>query len=285
MKKKTLIILTFLLLTLMNIVVFINRRHFEYEAYSKPEKLYAACLEECVAQWKQYEDDYPAGDRSQVKDLLDEWVPVNGTTSLKIKKLAEFLLRHLDDQRGVPSVELMAKSPLGQFNHLRLHSEERLWCGNWSNIYAYFAWNRHIPTRIIEVLKPGDHHVFNESYVEELNQWVLIDLTNNTVMPRDSAGNLLNGFSYAQYKTASGKEDPYFNTHYPWYYYRRYHLGSVYSPESRINRYLSPQPWYEILQTGNKPPGNFLFYVKLIVAGLWLVVFFVMIMNLLFTRK
>ena len=102
-------------------------------------------------------------------------------------------------------------------------------------------------------------------------------------MPRDSSGKLLHGFSYAQQKAAAGQEDAYFNTRYPWFYYRRYHLASIYSPESRIRRYLSPQPWYEILQTGNKSPGNFLFYVKLVVAGLWLAAFFVMILNLIFT--
>ena len=118
--------------------------------------------------------------------MLDEKVPVNDSTVKKIKELAEFLLEHFDDQRGVPSATLMSKTPLGQFNLLRLHSEEKLWCGNWSNIYAYFAWNRHIPSRIVEILKPGDHHVFNESYVEELNQWVLVDLTN----PFDSIGRL-----------------------------------------------------------------------------------------------
>ena len=285
MKKKTLIWLGFLLLTLMNVVVFLNRKHFEYRAYRCPEQLYAACGEDCIEKWKQYEMDYPPADAALVNEMLDGLIPKNDSTTRKIEKLSAFLLERFDQQRGVPSVELLSKSPLGQFQFLRLHPEQKLWCGNWSNIYAYFAWNRQIPTRIVEVFKPGDHHVFNESYVPELGQWVLVDLTYKKVMPKDDKGNFFNGFSYAQFHASTGNPDAYYDTRHPWYYYRRYHLESIYSPESRVKRYLSPQPWYEILKTGKKQGGNFLFYVKLVVGGLWLMTFFMGIMGLLFRRK
>jgi hypothetical protein len=230
-------------------------------------------------------DDYPAGDHQQVTLLLDQKVGQTGSTLDQIRGISNLLLAHFDDQRGVPSANLLSKTPFGQFNFLRLHPEEKLWCGNWSNLFAYFGWNRGIITRIVEINKPGDHHVFNECYVPDLNEWVLVDLTNKIILPPDGKGKYLNGFSYAAQKDSAGKKDDYYNTTYMWTYYHRYNLEAVYSSESRIKRYLYPDPWYETLVLDKKPPGNFLFYVKLAVFGLWIAFLFMLLMSLLYSRS
>jgi hypothetical protein len=279
--KKLLLWLAFGLLTVMNVVIFINRKHFDYRSYSTADELYRACINNCISKWKEYVDDYPAADHQQVTLLLDQKVGQTGSTLDQIVGISNLLLSHFDDQRGVPSANLLSKTPFGQFNFLRLHPEEKLWCGNWSNMFAYFAWNRGIITRIVEIYKPGDHHVFNECYVPDLNQWVLVDLTNNIILPRNTQGKYLHGLDYANQVVLPSDYDKTFT----WYYYHRYNLDAVYSSESRIKRYLYPDPWFETLVLDKKTPGNFLFYVKLAVFGLWIAFLFMLLMSLLFSRS
>ncbi len=277
--KKRILLIIFGLLTLINVLVFLNRKHFEYRSYPPPGELYKACDDQCIAKWQRYVKDYPAEDILAVDRILDTVIPKTGAGNAeRARIIADFLRKNFSDRKGVPSGELQSKTPAGQFSLLRNNQKEKIWCGNWSNIFAYFCWNRGIPTRIIEINKPGDHHVVNECYIPEDSCWGLVDLTNNIILPRDRNGNYHNLISYTGDSVSRGLEN--YSSLYPIHYYYRYDLKKIYSFGSRAKRYLTPDPWYETVDLHNPAPGNTLFYVKTgffylwVISGLLIVLFY-----------
>ena len=42
-----------------------------------------------------------------------------------------------------------------------------IWCGTYANMFLFFCKASNIETRIIEIFKPGDHHVINECYLPD----------------------------------------------------------------------------------------------------------------------
>ena len=258
------------LTTLLNLLIYFNRDRFEYRSYRPPESLYGVCDDACRSDWHQYVKDYPPEELEKARRSLPP--PNDGATTLQqVQQLADTLLAQFDGQRGVPTTRLLSLSPFGQYQLLLADSSEKLWCGNWSNIFSWFAWSRGIITRIIEIEKPGDHHVFNECFIPETNSWVMVDLTNRLILPRTPGGQIYNGYQYAQNGPPSAVGAAYFDTGYRWLYYRQYHLGAVYSPTSRIRRYLLPAPWYDISDPGGNRGGNMAFHLKQAGIVLWLI--------------
>ena len=256
--------------SLLNLFIFFSRDRFEYRSYQPPGTLYRTCDAACSSSWRRYVYDYPAGEIEKARNALAIPADPAGGTEQQIRQLGDSLLRRFSDQRGVPTTRLMSLSPYGQYQLLQSDSSERLWCGNWSNIFAWFAWSRGIVTRIIEIEKPGDHHVFNECFIPETNSWAMVDLTNSLILPRAPGGEFYTGYQYALSGPSSTARQSYFDTSYRWQYYRRYHLGSVYSTASRVRRYLLPTPWYDTLGVGEQQRGNALFRIKQGGIVLWL---------------
>jgi hypothetical protein len=279
-------LLVFLLFSLLNILIFLQRQHFEYKSYPDKSFLYDAAQSKL---WSRYFDDYPAGDQAVANEILDT-LPWQGETKEDILVLASFLRSRFENRKGVPSLALQSLTPVNQFQHLSTDKADKIWCGTWSNLFNYFALSRGITSRIVETNQPRDHHVFNEVWLPGENQWALVDLTNNFFLPKNSSGRYLNALTLAgtamttpvhAYSVVEGKPVPndsmrlqtdivdYYTCDYPFHYYERYRLEKIYAASDRALRYLWPRPWYHIVAHQQDQPGNGKFYLKqAAIAGL-----------------
>lgn len=284
--SRRIILLLFAFLTALSIFIFIKRDRFEYRSFPGETFLYGSVKKNL---WSRYYKDYPPEDKTVAKALLDS-LPRENNDEKDILLLAAFLRNRFGGRGGVPSQELQQLTPLRQFQLLSADSSEHLWCGNWSNIFAFFCWSRGIPVRIVESQRPGDHHVFNECWVASKNSWGLVDLTNNIILPTDSVGQFIQGLDFAE-RAAAGpitafrveegemvqqdslEPDPavhlYYSRDYTFHFYERYRLKSIYSWKERVKRYLFPNPWYHAVLPGHSKHGNGWFWFKLAALGAW----------------
>lgn len=284
------------MLTIINIVTFIERDHFSYQSNNSIRDLYKPCDIACISNWKQYIKDYPDSQLTEMGKILDsQLVLKNLNTTDKILTIGNLLRTYFQNQGGVPSAELLQSTPLEQFKKLKKDKNEKLWCGVWSNIFAYMCWSKGITCRNIEIMKPGDHHVVNECYIPEINKWVMVDLTNNFILSKNNRGEWLNTIDFfdgtekkLSFYSLSSRQNKiftdtiqftspaitvYFQKAYPLYYYYRNNLRAVYSFTSRLKRYLLPVNWYSVYDFGKKPVNNLPYFVKISMIGLWLFFF------------
>jgi len=87
---------------------------------------------------------------------------------------------------------------------LKINQEETLiHCYHFSNIYALFANQANIPTRkvFINSFLKGEkqQHTLAESYIPELNKWIMIDLTHDQQYLKKSPNNILNTLEVLQF--------------------------------------------------------------------------------------
>ncbi len=115
------------------------------------------------------------------------------TDQHKIEALGAFLLSMLEDKRGIPSDALNELPPPAQWKMI-MAAKSKVWCTQFSQLFAYYANLIGIPTRIISTENNGSlaNHSFNECYVRKSRKWVFVDLTSRTLLARDSFGNCLN---------------------------------------------------------------------------------------------
>ena len=295
-------LIVFLLLTLINLLIFFSRARFSYQSYSSYSALYAPCDPACNRKWKQFVYDYPRDHLSEAKKILDTAIDLKTTSTYdKILRIGNLLYSRFNKQRGKPSFEVLTAAPLDEFKMLSGSASAKLWCGNFSAMFAYFCWSEGITCRIIEIMNPGDHHVLNECYVPETNHWVMVDVTNNQLLVQNSSKQFL---SLAEFRKALFRNIPLFateslpgsivsrpintNTSYienyykkenPVYYYHRVNNFEIYKLPAKIKRYLLPVSWYEI--TDNKHHSNLLFYIKQVLCLLWLILFLLLLSRLI----
>ncbi len=104
----------------------------------------------------------------------------------RIFKIAQFVLQRVKDRSGVPTDSMTQLSPVNQLKCVQA-GKSKLWCGNYTAIFAYFACKAGIPVRLVSC---GDHlasipsgtHVFSEVWMKENNCWLYVDLLARTVM-------------------------------------------------------------------------------------------------------
>jgi hypothetical protein len=167
---------------------------------------------------------------------------------------------------------------------------QKLWCGNLAQIFAFLCWSQGINCRIIEIMKPGDHHVLNEIYSPEDGRWVMVDVSFNNLASFDShdrpvdvvhfrnaimegkkirseygTGDTL-GTRWLQPATYAGRH--YYQTSFDLYYFHRVDVAKAYEPAQKFKRYLLPVRWYDIYADNSK--GNFLFFIKQMLIFLWI---------------
>lgn len=108
------------------------------------------------------------------------------SSTVKVLKIAQFVLQRVKDRSGVPTDSMTQLSPVNQLKCVQA-GKSKLWCGNYSAIFAYFASKAGIPVRLVGC---GDYlasissgtHVFNEVWMKEYNCWMYVDLLAKTVM-------------------------------------------------------------------------------------------------------
>jgi hypothetical protein len=297
MSGRRIYLFIFILLTVINIVVFIFRNHFSYQPYADYNSLYAPCNDECVKKWKQYADDY-ASELKEAKQITDSVVQEFSRTSDKVIAIENFLYRRFHKQIGKPTIDLMTSSPLNQFKKLNSSDTIQLWCGNFAHMLSLFCWSQGIVTRNVELQHATDKHLLNECYLPESKSWMMADITNNLLAVTTQDEKFLNVISFKDSLKKKPKlniiksigtnslqtislqsismpvqyvsEDPIDFYHYTDNY-------KSYSATEKIKRYFLPVPWYETYEPKN--PGNLPFYLKELLIFLWLVSFFVFLFS------
>ena len=291
-KKKVTII--FLLLTIINIVIFVFRDHFMYRPFSGYKELYECTDADCLEKWNLFKNDYPVDELNQAKKISDSVIGKKSiSTEEKILKIGSFVHNRFKNQMGKPNQEVLTASPMNQYNMLSSSDSLKLWCGNFATIFSYFCWSQGIVTRNIEIMNLADHHVLNECFIPSTNQWQMVDPTNN-MLKLQSGEKILNlrtfkesldkkltvSVSHGSDSLRENLLDPqashilnYYKPEHPHYYYHRIDNEKAFSTSNKIKQYFLPVSWYEIY----KPAGvhNLPFYVKQIFILLWLISFFV----------
>lgn len=288
--KRYFLVVLFCLLTITNIVIYFARDRFSYFPYTSYSSLYGPCKEPCINKWKQFIYDYPIGNIPAAKIISDSILQSEPKQTIeKVLKLAGFLHEKFKARIGKPSDSLTIASPLDQYKMLCKNELEKLWCGNFANMFAFFCWSEDIPCRIIEIFNPGNHHVVNECYIPEINKWVMVDITSNQLLTKSLDNQYLNVLDFkatlsnsSPLLVARAKGDTvwtdtitskttYLNGFYkkenPLYYYYRINNAEVYKPMLKLYRYVFPVSWYEII--AEKKHSNFPFYVKQFAIFLW----------------
>ena len=279
----------FVLLTLINVAIYLFKDHFQYIKYSTYNDLYGECNDACEQKWKSFLPHYSATDIADSKVILQSLEINSSSTTLdKIKRIGQHLYTNFHTQQGFPRDTIHKSEPPKQYKILKADTTQKLWCGTWAQMFAYFCGVENIICRYIEVFKPGDHHVLNECYLPEEKKWVMIDLTSGILLVEKNK-RLLNfqEFLSAAYQTTVVdainfekksfnrvvyKNDvvKYYSKEYPTYYYHVTNLERAYTPSEKIKRYFFPGYWCEIYSNTRHIP--WLFYLKLIFIAGWLVV-------------
>ena len=153
-----------------------------------------------------------------------------------------------------------------------------------------FSAANNIKGRYIEVFNPGNHHVFYDFFLPELNQWVMVDVYNDIIFSRDQNGNFLNTQSFrnevnskrpikivtfkgnAVYDTFLNKETIAIREYHarpnPYYYYKTINLQEAYTTKNKVKRYLSTDSWFYIFQDALE--SNLWYYFKIGFLAGWL---------------
>ncbi|HVF96863.1 MAG TPA: hypothetical protein VM871_06070 [Flavisolibacter sp.] len=282
-------ILLFLALSALNGFVFIFRESFQYTKYSTYADLYAACDAKCRDKWDDYMRPYSAASIAEARRLLMPLGLDLGTSLSKITAISNHLYTRFHKQGGYPQDTIHRSEPVLQYKILSADTTQRIWCGTYAQMFSFFCWSQNIVCRNLEINKPGDHHILNECYLPEINQWVMVDVTNNTaaaalndkllntqdfVKALQAPASLLiltagdtTWSSYTKFKNKNAT-DQYYQNRYAYHYYNATQPAVLYRPAAKLKRYFLPDYWYEIYSPTGKT--NILFYGKLFLAVLWL---------------
>jgi hypothetical protein len=308
MKKRTTLLLAFFLLTAFNLVIYLKRDHFAYSPETSATLLYAACESNCTKKWMQLISDFPEEQLRQASDILDNSIQLAETnTTEKILLIGNFIRTHFHEQHGKPSSLISSGTPFEQYKILSQNSSEKLWCGNYANIFAWFCWSKGITTRIIEIIKPGDHHVVNECYVPEKKKWAMVDIGNNLLLVEDSLqeplhtldilkkvedSSILSIYTSVQDSIKQDRLDSkifpgkkHFQKKHSLHYYKQVNTNAVYSTGQKLKRYLLPVSWYSIYHPDGRSQSNFSYVLKVFFICAWLITIFGLLRLFLFHRK
>jgi hypothetical protein len=273
-----------IILSIINVIIFFYRDKFTYHKYATYASLYSSD----TLKWKKFINDYPEQELHEAKGIVDRLHISNQPTSIKVQEIGKFLYNAFQKQLGKSSTQLVSASPLTQYKILRSSDSIQLWCGNFAEMFTFFCWSEGIASRVIEIMNPGDHHVLNECYLPESQQWAITDLTNNHLLIEksnkigypnlislhDSSDQILSSLQANDSSIVLQPFNPtfynkYFRPKNPIYYYYRTNNSEVYRLSEKIKRYFLPDTWYEEITP--RQPDNWAFYAKQFFILLWLI--------------
>jgi len=284
MKQRHYIAFLFLLITLVNVALFLYRDKFTWHKYATHSSLYS----NDTAKWRTLVEDYPQDELPKAKNILDSAIDLsNLPPDSAILRIGQFLYNRFHTQIGTPSARLLTASPLQQFRMLSASDSLKLWCGNFANMFVFFCWSEGIACRVVEIMNPADHHVLNECYLGRKGEWAVTDVTNNHLLLYDpgkrqyatmidlrdsrtkpllsfqagSGGIVTEPFSARFY-------DKYFGVNNPINFYYRVNNSEIYKTHEKIRRYFLPVAWYE---ETDRSRGNIPFFTRQFFILLWLI--------------
>ena len=282
-------------LTVINAALFLCRQAADDEPRRTETRLYQPPGKE----WNRYFADFPAEGQQQAIRFTDSLLQGRDTSRLnQIRLIGRFLYQQFSAQLGKPSLQENYKDPWGMFTYYRADSSRKLWCGHLSMMFTYFCLSQGIETRMIELMKEGDHHVVNECYLPGPGKWILVDLTYDQLfVSRDEQFLGLTDFrrlegrgdvelqvqaagdSNRSIRMDTGYIRNYYGMAIPANFYVTVNPEKVYSTTAKLRRYLWPDPWYYRLS--DKPTAKYLYYGRLGFLAGWLLT----LLYLLFTWR
>lgn len=291
-------VILFCFLTAINLLIFFYRDHFIYHEYGNYSSLYTPD----TLVWKRLIDDYPKRELDEAKNILDHSINIKGQpASVKIQEIGKFLYNRFHKQTGKAS-HLLAASPLQQYKILTGSDSVTLWCGNFADMFVFFCWAEGIPSRIVEIKNPRNHHVLNESYLPEKGEWVMTDVMNNHLLLWDQNSsryeNLLRLRDSTPVTLVSRQAaddsvitqpfqnhfyDRFFGDKNPVYYYYQLNIPEIYRPAEKIKRYFLPVAWY--VEVDPRSKDNRSFYIKQFFILLWLISLILLIKRIIRPKK
>ena len=236
---------------------------------------------------------------NEVKKIVKDSLQIKTTDNniQIIEKISAFILKHIGTDKGIPSDKMDSLSPFRQFN-LAKTKQSKVWCGNFSDIFSFFAQCAGITTRLVclegkigDISKSG--HSFNEAYIKELQKWVFVDLTSNSLFAKSSSNQYLNSIEFYNLYKLSPKEititrfindsikqenfevikpfyDDYFQSNNQFVFYNNTQFkNNLYSFSSKLKRYAFKNSTYSIY-TEAKDHENEKFYIKQFALGILL---------------
>lgn len=147
----------------------------------------------------------------KAKEIIKTEAGINGgePTLVKVEKLGRFILSKTAKSYGIPPHEVIQSfSPL-QTYYGATNGEFEIWCGQFANMYAFFANAAGIPTRLvsvdngmIDVVNTNEKvnaggHTFAESYIHEQKRWAFVDLTHRKIYITNSQEEVMNSVDLA----------------------------------------------------------------------------------------
>lgn len=287
------------LLSVINAALMLRRQSTDDEPRRAETQLYKAP----GIEWNRYFTDFPKEGQQQAILFTDSLLRGRDTSRLnQIRLIGSFLYQQFAPQLGKPSGQEDYKDPWEMFGYYRTDRSRKLWCGHLSMMFTYFCLAQGIETRMIELMKDGDHHVVNECYLPGPGKWVLVDLTYDQLFV--SQGDQLLGL--AAFRRMQGRSDVllniqaagdsnrsirmdtgyirnYYGTDVPAYFYKTVNPAVVYSSTAKLKRYIWPDPWYYILS--ERPAALFPFYLRQGLLVAWLMSLLWVIFTQLKKRK
>ena len=246
-------------------------------------------------------EHFDAQEVAQAREILSGMSPQPHYESdlHKAQHIAATLHQSLFPHRGFPKPLMQNLSGWGQYS-AALAGKSGVYCGNHSEIYAFFANVAGIPTRIVDVSgRLGGAnlgaHTFNESYIKELGRWVYIDLQIGSAGIRNASGTYLSDLLHhidrgdtaelvltqmsagktreLSYKTIQANIETLISSNaslvYLWAYPKnRFGLGP------KLDRlFINPQPAYSLVEMGpGAMPRIALYWSTLFLVIFWLAI-------------
>jgi hypothetical protein len=281
-----------LVLSIINILIFIYRDHFHYLPYRSYESLYAECNENCKEKWAEGTQIFSKAELNEANQILLAHTDIkNKKQSLeKVQLIASFVYNKFHEQYGRPADSILSWTPLQKFKLLSNSPQARMWCGDFARMVSLFTTSQNILCRIIDIYAPEDQHSVNECYIPELKQWILTDATYNIISALNNnqylnlqnfRQKLNNGESILRLASINNKDSiitldknlPFIIAYYKpdrdYYYYHTIDLASVYTFREKLKRYFLPFSWYDLYKENKKSNGAF--YLRQVFFILWIV--------------
>ena len=244
-----------------------------------------------MSEWQQSSPFTTEQEILEVKQFLKDSLQIKTTDNdiQIIEKISFYILKNIGSCKGIPTDEMNTLSPFKQFN-LAKAKQSKVWCGNFSDIFSFYAQCAGITTRLAclegkigDISKSG--HSFNEVYIKELKKWVFVDLTSNSLFAKSSSNQYLNSIQLYNLYKLSPKDvtitrfindsikqenfevvkpfyDDYFQSNNQFVFYNNTQFkNNLYSFSSRLKRYVFKNSTYSIY-TEAKDHDNEKFYIK-----------------------
>ena len=290
--KTKLIFILFILLSVINCLIYVFRNKFVYIPSTTYQELYSPCTKNCLKKWKQTITGYPSVEINRARQLADSIIGQSPKNTIdKILILSGFLYKKFNKQISSPDKNILTGSPLNQYYILCNNSSVQLWCGNFAAIFSSLCWAENIPCRTIEIMNPGNHHVLNECYIKEDKKWVMVDITNNQLLSMNAEKKYLNLLDFKkllesslpiqiikQYgavmqtdtiTTHSTYLEKYYKKQNAIYYYYNTDFSNIDDTGNKFKRYVWPVSWYLINMEATA--DNTPFHVKQGLLLAWLI--------------